>query len=147
MKQLVIIVVIGFCIFSCNQEEFNINTFGKCNGGIITDSLSLSSKLTGTWKRTEQLCMCCGKPTKANKAVITTFMSDTTFSVSENQKIITTGIWRIRKDIDGFVISIYYSQGASDGHYLDGYITICDNQLLADASPNDGCKHLFIKTN
>jgi len=145
MKHIVIIATFCLYFFSCNQEKINPASFGSCNGSILTDSLSMCANFIGTWNWTERYCPCCSgaKPTKADKEVTATFNPDATFSVSEDLKIIDTGKWEVLKTSNGFALSI--SPLATDDFYLQGSITICDNQLVADMSFLDGCEHLFIK--
>ncbi len=145
-RNFVIIALITYFILSCNEEKDDIITFRTCNEEVLTDSLTISTKLIGTWNWTERYCPCCKgvKPTVADKDVFTTFKSDSTFLISEDLKIINMGKWELKKNSESFIISIS-SQGTGD--YLNGYITICDNQLLADNSPVDGCENLFVKAN
>lgn len=157
VKQLLIIGVLGFLFLACSRDELSVDAFGKCNGVTVTDSLALSSKLTGTWKWTEELCGCCpgcvciksSTRKKADKNVIAAFTSDATFSVSEDQKIITTGEWRIIEGPNGFRVSIEEQKTTDSSYhnmyYLDGYISVCENILIA--SHANGCSYLFVKTN
>ncbi|MEO7989560.1 MAG: hypothetical protein ABI663_08475 [Chryseolinea sp.] len=146
MKRILLIVAISCYLFSCNdnEEKLVITSFGNCSGGILTDSLSIHTQLIGTWTWTERHCPCCSdaKPTLADKYVTATFNSNSTFTVLENSTSVITGTWEVQKNLNDYVVSI---NKEGTGIYLNGSISICENQLLADMSPVDGCKHLFIK--
>ena len=147
IKQIIAIIILSIYFLSCTKQHITDTIiFGACKGDILTDSLAIGAKLVGKWTWTEKYCPCCPgvKPTKATKNVIATFNTDSTFSVAENLVIINTGKWSLQKKENLFFITLT-KQGTGD--YLDGFITLCDNQLLADMSPLDGCKHLFIKAN
>ena len=144
MKQILLIVAISCYLFSCSEETLEIISFGKCNGGIMADSLAMHTQLIGAWTWTEISCSFSANPnpTLADKDVTATFNSNSTYSILENSAIAVQGTWEVQKSMEGYIVSI---QNLSTVHYLDGSISICENQLLADSSPGDGCKYLFVK--
>jgi|GEM_PF-3364073 len=146
MKLTSILLLISFYLFSCKNDETQANliAFGKCSETILTDSLSITQQLIGTWKWTDQFCPCCpnSKPTKADKGVTATFDSNGSYSVTEESATIALGEWEVTKTTNGFFVSF---NGQNVSGYLEGYITICGDQLAADQTPVDGCKNLFVK--
>ena len=142
-------LVFGLIIFSCGKEKFDISNFGECSSGILTDSLALSTALTGTWHWTEKECHCCPAclcsksswVNKADKPVYATFNPDNTFTVAENDSIVISANWSVVKDTNGYKIALANQE--SSYHYFSGSVDICGNQLLAESF--SGCKQLYIK--
>ncbi len=144
MKKTLLIFAVSCYLFSCSEEKFEITSFRNCSTGVLTDSLTIHTQLIGAWTWTEISCAFSpdATPTLANKDVTATFNSNSTYSILENSIVIASGPWQVQKSIDGYMVSI---QNLGTVHYLGGGILVCGNQLLADDSASDGCKHLFIK--
>ncbi len=139
MKRILLIVAISCYLLSCSEEKFEIS-----NGAVLTDSLAIHTQLIGVWTWTEMSCSFSANPnpTLADKDVTVTFNSNSTYSILENSTIVAQGTWEVLKGLDGYYISV---QNLETVHYLGGGILIYENELLADASADDGCKNLFIK--
>nr|WP_298923020.1 hypothetical protein [uncultured Allomuricauda sp.] len=138
------LVLFGLACSSDNEKDeiFEINSFYNCEEGLIEDASLLESELTGKWKWIESNCSFCldPRPTKADKLVMAQFKLDMTYSLMEDSKIISEGVWSIDESESMFYVSFVPKPA-----YLDGSIQICGDQLISDARPWDGGAYLFVR--
>jgi len=146
MKNFFLALCIVIFFWACQEDDgsgrYPLNTIIDCTEAAPTDSLEITEQLVGSWFWTESFCPCCpnSQPTSADKLVTVSFQSDQTLVLKEEGETIFTGEWTIILSQFGYLISI-----EDPPFYIDGYKTICDNQLLFDKSPVDGCMYLFYK--
>jgi hypothetical protein len=144
LKLLATVLLLFGVLFSCAKDQEVIRSIGDCKGGIVTDSLAMSTQLIGSWKWEEYTCSFCADqgPIKADKVVIANFGSNGYFSIIEESKTITEGQWQVLKYTSGYYIALE-TQG--NRAYLAGTIGICNEVLIADDSPVDGPVNFFIR--
>jgi len=140
MKYIGFIILAGFCITAC-KRDIDVISFSDCHAAQSLDSAAICNKLTGSWEWTKQHCFSIGKTTKADKTVVVTFNSNSTFTVIENASVIAQGIWRLQKeDLNFWGLNLSHQS-----NYFWGRIFFCDNEVLFNASYRDGCDNLFVR--
>lgn len=140
MKHIIAVMLLCWVFCSCEKE----GSFEDCKGGVLIDSLSISTKLPGAWKWVESMCGFCPpgqQPIKSNKIVIATFKTDNTYSVTEESKIIEEGHWQVLDNNFGYYISL-----DNNGFgYLQCPPRICNRKLASDCRANDGSANFFVR--
>jgi len=146
MKQILLLAALGLFIFSCDQDDHCDGPVeAKCEEHSITDAVGIRTMIVGSWRMTELLCYCCpgvqaGKPDKEVTAV---FRSDGTYFVIVEDEIISHGDWELVETAMGYEFSFGSQEMVP---YLDGVISMCATEFVADLTPLDGCRHTFTRT-
>ena len=137
-KEFISFIIAVFTITAC-KKEIDILSFAQCHDSQHLDSITISNRLTGSWKWSKQSCFWSDKTVKANKTVQVTFNSNTSFTISENSNVISQGTWKL-KIVDSNSWGLDLSLASE---YLYGRIFLCNNQVLFNNSYIDGCDNLF----
>lgn len=143
MRTTILSLIILAGLVSCKKENLDVDAFWNCNKTQNLDSLSVTSKLEGSWKWAKQYCFWTDKTKKADRNIKVTFNHDHTFSVTENASILTQGTWKVIPAGTG----AWQLETSASSEFLPGRILFCDNQLLLNDSYIDGCDNLFYRSN
>jgi hypothetical protein len=143
-----LLLITSLVIFSCNKsEDPDSAAFLKCHQSQQLDSAGIANKLVGQWSLSSRFCY---KVTVTNLLPIlvkANFTANGSFSVSENNSIITQGNWKLKPLTLGTDMWELELTSASD--FLKGRVLFCKNQVLFNntyANVNgEGCDVIFFK--
>jgi len=138
MRLLLICIASAVFLAACKKENLNAGKYFTCHKSQNLDSVAISSKLVGSWKWMVQYCLWERKTTHANKKITVVFRSDSSFSVLENQAVLTQGTWILKPEDGDWSVDL-----SSPSEYLYGKILFCGNEVLFNKSYVDGCDNLF----
>jgi len=140
MKPALLIIVACALFFSCKKHktESNPYAFWTCSASNY-DSATIVNKLQGSWKWTHVVGG-DGKVINADKNITVTFNADATFTVKQDNAVLTSGTWKLESNSTALTLS-------AESPYLYGSIQFCDNQVAFIASFFDGANNYFEKIN
>lgn len=138
---------------SCRKEKadqvpaqhtggFNIQEIKDCHSKNNQYPSQIISKLEGTWAWLSYTCYWSADSTfTANKHVVATFSDAGVYRVYENSKIESEGTWKLSQ-VDNNIWSIITEKPSE---YLNGYIWLCNNEVIFQNSFLDGCDYYFVR--
>ena len=139
-RTIIFVLVFSLFFISCKKDFIDVSYFYQCNAAQQNDSVSVFNRLTGSWTWKEKSCSPVMQTVKADKTVIITFNSNSTFSLTESGTVIQ-GNWQLKRT--------HYNSWEIDMTpllpYTFGDILFCGNQVVFNASNRDGCDHMFEK--
>jgi len=139
MKSTLLLSAICLLLFSCKKDTSDNQFFWQCDNSQNLDSTATATKIIGSWRWLQQRSSAGGEVTMADKTVIVTFNSDSTFTVRENSSVTTQGNWKLYMFSD----NTWALDLTSPSNYLYGAISFCNNKVLFTASVVDGSDNLF----
>lgn len=123
------------------ENQIDVLAIWECHKAQNLDSSDIAAKLIGTWSWNKQSCYWKGSGSPG-LGVKVTFRVDHSFTVTKNASILTQGTWIIERDVNQ-----WHLRPSSPSEWLYGYIMFCDNHVLFNDSPTDGCDNLFSRIN
>ncbi len=105
------------------------------------DSTSVIAALNGSWIWKKQSIANTNEFKNADKDIIVTFNTDSTFSITENSNLTMHGAWKLiyHRENEYSIQTDQYNQ------YVGGLVYFCDDQLLLVNSFLDGVDNIFEK--
>src|SRR5947209_5377706 len=119
MKPLLLLLSICLLLFSCKKDASGNQLLWPCDIIQNLDSATTATNLIGAWRLVQQRSGWTGEVVMANKKVIVTFNSDSTFTVRENSSITVRGNWKLYMFSD----KTWALDLTSPSNYLYGFIS------------------------
>jgi len=141
MKSTLFLLAVCYLFFACNKGTSDNQLLRQCDNSQYIDSTGTATKLIGSWRLVQQRLGSNGEVVMADKIVIATFNSDSTFTVMENSVITAQGNWKLYTFSD----NTWALNLTSPSNYLYGAISFCNNKVLFTDSWVDGNDNLFEK--
>ena len=145
MRFFIIAIVAAGISFGCKkksvEEPVPLSEIPECHATENLDSSAIVNRLTGNWKLTYRFCGWSGEASLDTLVVIARLKSNHTYTVAENGTTVSQGNWAIKKAN----YNLWMFEMADYNTYLQGYIQLCQNQLLVENIYVDGCNNLFKK--
>lgn len=140
-------------VTSCKKEKadqmgatqtagFDIAAIRNCHMEQNQYPSQITSGLEGTWVWTSNTCYWTGDSTfTPDKHVVVTFSDAGIYKVFEDSKIESEGNWKLSQ-VDKDIWSLNTERPSK---YLNGYIWLCENELVFFNSYIDGCDYYFVR--
>ncbi|HYD21683.1 MAG TPA: hypothetical protein VEB40_09435 [Flavipsychrobacter sp.] len=138
---------------SCKKEKadkvgastgpaFNIAEIMECHNSKNRYPSQIVSALEGTWLWVSNTCFWTGDSTfTADRHVVITFSDAAVYKVFEDGKIESEGTWTLSQSGD----NIWSISTTGYSRYLNGYIYLCEDEVVFYSSFMDGCDFYFIR--
>lgn len=134
MKPLMSLIVL-LLLCSCSRDPFisDCGVLGKCENGIVTDTVAAYQEITGTWvlqgytfysMSEEGMIARCEK--ESTETLV--FKSDKTVDRFKNGSLICSGNYSIS---DGYTLSLYSFCGSGRLNLCDEYLTVINSDVDA----------------
>jgi len=143
MKPLLLLLTICLLLFSCKKDTSGNQLLWPCDIIQNQDSATTATNIVGSWRLVQQRLNSTGEIVMADKAVIVTFNSDSTFTVRENSSITAQGNWKLYLFSD----KMWALDLTSPSNYLYGFISFCNNKVRFTGSVFDGNDNVFERVN
>ncbi len=140
-------------VTSCKKEKadrlgvkqtsgFDVAAIMNCHKEQNQYPSQIISGLEGTWVWTSNTCYWTGDSTfTPDKHVVVTFSDAGVYKVFEDSKIESEGNWKLSQ-VDNDIWSLNTERHSK---YLNGYIWLCENELVFFSSYLDGCDYYFVR--
>lgn len=138
---------------SCRKEKadrvdakptlgFNLQEVKKCHQQQNQAPSQITSRLEGTWSWLSFTCHWSLDSTfTADKHVVVTFSDAGVYKVFENSTIESEGTWKLSQTTDNNWTIV--TERPSE--YLNGYIWLCNDEVIFHNSYLDGCDYYFVR--
>jgi|GEM_PF-3594547 len=143
MKPALLSFVICSMLFSCTKKDRTYTSAAMlmpCN--TYDDSVTISNKITGTWKLTNATCWNSSEM-PAEKNIQVSFVSNGTFTQTEKTVVTASGYWKLKS----IVTNQWILDLSVPASYLNGFILFCNNRVSFADGYRDGCNSFFDKMN
>lgn len=124
--------------------SFDVNRIRDCHNNSNPYPSQINSNLEGTWVWVSSSCYWTqNKTTSADKQVVVLFKDAGNYQVFENGALESEGTWKLSQTANNTWNIITSTHSV----YLNGYVFLCNDEVVFSSSYLDGCDYYFTRDN